>query len=215
MQPVMPEIAAGKGKSTAGPITDRGGLVLPRFLRRPFRISMRFIQEGRWMSPRIVTVFTLLVVGGGTAAGVIHGGQADAMIARATAFLGFRVADIEIKGIKEISRIDILTNIDLGVERSLFSFDVHAMIHAEDAPALERHLQDFFTDRRLNKVNLRKEFFRIPISAIKEKVEELGHQVHWTLKAEAAEWRESQEVQRRQVHEESRVSIAAPLSAAL
>ncbi|MCB1465456.1 MAG: FtsQ-type POTRA domain-containing protein [Nitratireductor sp.] len=126
MQPVMPEIAAGKGKSTAGPITDRGGLVLPRFLRRPFRISMRFIQEGRWMSPRIVTVFTLLVVGGGTAAGVIHGGQADAMIARATAFLGFRVADIEIKGIKEISRIDILTNIDLGVERSLFSFDVHA-----------------------------------------------------------------------------------------
>lgn len=101
---------------------------------------------------------------------------------------------------------------ELGDASVPFSFDVHAMIHAEDAPALERHLQDFFTDRRLNKINLRKEFFKIPISAIKEKVEELGHQVHWTLKAEAAEWRESQEVQRR--HEESAVMASVPVSAA-
>ena len=101
---------------------------------------------------------------------------------------------------------------ELGDASVPFSFDVHAMIHAEDAPALERQLQDFFTERRLNKVNLRKEFFKIPISAIKEKVEELGHEVHWTLKAEAAEWRESLEVQRR--HEEVRVVPSVPVAAA-
>jgi Meiotically Up-regulated Gene 113 (MUG113) protein/uncharacterized protein DUF4041 len=86
---------------------------------------------------------------------------------------------------------------ELGDASVPFQFDIHAMIHAEDAPALERELQNCFTEQRLNKVNLRKEFFRIPISAIKERVEQLGHEVHWTLKAEAAEYHESKEIGRR------------------
>ncbi len=127
MRPVAPNIAASDDRTGMNPSSNaaRGGIVLPRVLRRPFRVCVRFIQEGQWLSPRIAAVFTALVIGGGAAVGVIHGGHADAMIARATAFLGFRIADIDIKGANEISRIDVLTNIDLGTERSLFSFDVH------------------------------------------------------------------------------------------
>jgi cell division protein FtsQ len=125
VQPVTPDIAASDAQSNAEPAVGRGGIVLPRFLRRPFRVSMRFIQDGRWLSPRIAAAFTIAVIGGGTAAGVIHGGRGDELVARATAILGFRIADIDIKGTKEISRIDVLTNIDLGTERSLFSFDAH------------------------------------------------------------------------------------------
>lgn len=53
-----------------------------------------------------------------------------------------------------------------------FEFDVHAMIFSEDAPALESSLHQHFTDRRVNKVNSRKEFFKISIDEIEEFVDE-------------------------------------------
>ncbi len=44
----------------------------------------------------------------------------------------------------------------------------------------------------MNKVNPRKEFFRTSVAEIKQAVEQNGvTDVHWTLKAEAAEYRES------------------------
>lgn len=47
-----------------------------------------------------------------------------------------------------------------------FSFDVHAMMYTEDAPALEKTLHNHFNDRRINKVNTRKEFFRVSLDEI-------------------------------------------------
>lgn len=43
----------------------------------------------------------------------------------------------------------------------------------------------------MNKVNPRKEFFRIPISAIKEEVEKRGLEVKWTMAAAALEYKET------------------------
>lgn len=81
---------------------------------------------------------------------------------------------------------------ELGDASVPFSFDVHAMIHTQDAPALERELHTRFEQARVNKVNYRKEFFRIPIHELREFVAERGLEATFTLTAEAREFRESQ-----------------------
>ncbi|WP_163390193.1 GIY-YIG nuclease family protein [Enterovibrio norvegicus] len=81
---------------------------------------------------------------------------------------------------------------ELGDASVPFSFDVHAMIYSNDAPALEKALHSQFNLQAVNKVNSRKEFFNTSVAEIKKAVEQSGiHEVHWTLKAEAAEYRES------------------------
>ena len=81
---------------------------------------------------------------------------------------------------------------ELGDASVPFSFDVHAMIFSEDAPALEKELHRRFNLDSVNKVNPRKEFFRTSVTDIKQAVENHGVvDAHWTLKAEAAEYRES------------------------
>jgi len=88
---------------------------------------------------------------------------------------------------------------ELGDASVPFSFDVHAMIHSEDAPKLEKELHNIFDKNRVNKINYRKEFFSIPISKIKEKIDEMDYETHWTMKAEAKEYRESVEFSNREL----------------
>lgn len=73
-----------------------------------------------------------------------------------------------------------------------FTFDVHAMIYSADAPALEHSLHLLFSEYQLNRVNPRKEFFRVPLSSIRAAIEGMGLATRWTMRAEAAEYRESQ-----------------------
>ncbi len=81
---------------------------------------------------------------------------------------------------------------ELGDASVPFSFDVHAMIYSEDAPALEKALHKKFDIQSVNKVNPRKEFFSTTIAEVKQAVEQHGiRDARWTLKAEAAEYRES------------------------
>ncbi|MDU8977085.1 MAG: DUF4041 domain-containing protein [Clostridium perfringens] len=73
-----------------------------------------------------------------------------------------------------------------------FKFDVHAMIYSEDAPALERELHNHFASKRLNKVNLRKEFFNVKLSDIEEIVNrKMNTTIKFTKLAEALEYRQS------------------------
>lgn len=82
---------------------------------------------------------------------------------------------------------------ELGDASVPFSFDVHAMIHSQDAPRLEKELHKIFFQNQINKINPRKEFFNVGLSMIKEQVEELdlATDTHWTMKADALEYRES------------------------
>jgi len=81
---------------------------------------------------------------------------------------------------------------ELGDASVPFSFDVHAMLYSEDAPNLEKDLHRRFNLESVNKVNPRKEFFRTSLAEIKQMVELKGiTEVHWTMKAEATEYRES------------------------
>lgn len=59
---------------------------------------------------------------------------------------------------------------ELGDASVPFKFDVHAMIVAEDAPALENALHKHFDARRMNKVNRRREFFRVTLDEIEAAV---------------------------------------------
>jgi len=72
-----------------------------------------------------------------------------------------------------------------------FEFDVHAMIRSDDAPSLERFLHTSFEEFRMNKVNYRKEFFRIPLNRIRALVTERALEATFTMAAEAREYRES------------------------
>jgi DNA uptake protein ComE-like DNA-binding protein len=52
-----------------------------------------------------------------------------------------------------------------------FKFDVHALIFSDDAYALEAKLHNKFDEQRINKVNNRKEYFKIPIKEIERELE--------------------------------------------
>lgn len=73
-----------------------------------------------------------------------------------------------------------------------FPFDVHALIFSEDAPALETILHKTFKAQEVNKVNTRKEFFRVSLDKIKQVVQDnFNATVHFTDIAEAQEYRET------------------------
>lgn len=80
---------------------------------------------------------------------------------------------------------------ELGDASVPFGFDVHALIFSENAPALETTLHRHFITAQINKVNPRKEFFRVPITAIRAELDKLDIKAQWTLTAEAKEYRET------------------------
>ena len=59
-----------------------------------------------------------------------------------------------------------------------FRYDTHVFIFSKDAFALEKELHDRFNDSRVNKVNRRKEFFKITIDDVKQIVEENKADIH-------------------------------------
>jgi hypothetical protein len=77
-----------------------------------------------------------------------------------------------------------------------FSFDVHAMIFSENAPELETALHRHFLTAQVNKVNPRKEFFRVSIATIREELEKLKIKTQWTMSAAAKQYRETLALER-------------------
>lgn len=86
---------------------------------------------------------------------------------------------------------------ELGDASVPFEFDVHAMIRAEDAPALERELHKRCIRQQVNKVNPRKEFFRIGLQDIRSIVESLGCETAWTMTAECHDYKETLAIEQR------------------
>jgi len=84
---------------------------------------------------------------------------------------------------------------ELGDASVPFEFDVHAMIFSEDAPTLEKQLHRHFLRQQVNKVNPRKEFFRLAIADIKQELEVLGVQTQWSMTAQAREYRETLKIE--------------------
>ena len=73
-----------------------------------------------------------------------------------------------------------------------FPFDVHAMIFSDDAPGLETILHQHFDAERVNKVNPRKEFFKVDLDEIKKVVlENHNATVKFVDIPDATEYRET------------------------
>jgi hypothetical protein len=66
------------------------------------------------------------------------------------------------------------------------------MCFSEDAPALESALHKHFSSRRVNAVNLRKEFFKVSLEQIQAAVEDMvGSDVDFKVMAQAEDYFES------------------------
>ena len=83
---------------------------------------------------------------------------------------------------------------ELGSASVPFKFDVHSFIFSEDAVGLEKKLHDMLNDKRLNKVNLRKEFFKISIEELEELISSIDTTAEFNKTMLAEEFRQSLEM---------------------
>jgi hypothetical protein len=88
---------------------------------------------------------------------------------------------------------------ELGGASVPFDFDVHALIESENAPALEHKIHKRFLAMQVNKMNSRKEFFRVHLADIHQEIEKLSQGEDfivkvWTDKAVATEYQEGLDI---------------------
>jgi cell division protein FtsQ len=120
--------------------TERGAgqrrLVLPRVLRRPFRILSRV----DWRLPRHAEMklgAALLILTG--VGGMVMGGHVESVLAYATANTGLTISEVRITGQTDTSEIDVLGRLDVADGASLATFDVAAARdRVETLPWVER-----------------------------------------------------------------------------
>lgn len=83
---------------------------------------------------------------------------------------------------------------ELGDASVPFCFDVHAMIHSTNAPEMEARLHRAFEKHRVNRVNLKKEFFRVSLADIQREVAKVSPDAVFTTTALADEFQQSQAI---------------------
>jgi hypothetical protein len=80
---------------------------------------------------------------------------------------------------------------ELGDASVPFQFDIHAMIYSEEAPTLENELHKAFSNKKVNMLNYRKEFFMVSLDEIEQKTKEIGLEAEFSRLPEAMEYRET------------------------
>ena len=80
---------------------------------------------------------------------------------------------------------------ELGDASVPFKFDVHSFIFSDDAVGLEKKLHTILNDKRVNKVNMRKEFFYTNIDELEELVTEIEPTAEFNKTMLAEEFRQS------------------------
>lgn len=81
---------------------------------------------------------------------------------------------------------------ELGSASVPFRFDVHSFIFSDDAVSLETELHKRLNSQRVNKVNLRKEFFYATLDELEALVAEISPTAEFTRTMLAEEFRQSQ-----------------------
>lgn len=86
---------------------------------------------------------------------------------------------------------------ELGDASVPFQFDIHAMIFSDDAPALENALHKTFANSSVNKINMRKEFFKVSLEDIESEVKKNYNEVvEFTKIADASEYRQTLQIEK-------------------
>lgn len=83
---------------------------------------------------------------------------------------------------------------ELGNASVPFPFDIHSTIFSEDAVGLENKLHKILNNCRVNKINMRKEFFNITLDELEELVLELEPSAEFNKTMVAEQYRQSQNV---------------------
>lgn len=91
-----------------------------------------------------------------------------------------------------------------------FYFDVHAMIYSDNAPSMENALHKAFAERRLNLVNLRKEFFHVSLEEIQNEVHKISKDAEFVITAEAEQFRQSQSIRHEKTQAEKKLETEIP-----
>lgn len=81
---------------------------------------------------------------------------------------------------------------ELGNASVPFQFDVHSFIFSDDAVDLERKLHQILDNRRVNKVNLRKEFFKVSLDELEQIVYDIEPTAAFNRTMAAEEFRQSE-----------------------
>lgn len=81
---------------------------------------------------------------------------------------------------------------ELGNASVPFKFDVHSFIFSEDAVGLESKLHSILNNKRVNKVNMRKEFFYTTVDELEELVNKIEPTAEFNKTMLAEEFRQSQ-----------------------
>ena len=84
---------------------------------------------------------------------------------------------------------------ELGSASVPFPFDVHSFIFSDDAVSLEAMLHKELNDRRVNKINLRKEFFDVTVDELRELVARIDPTAPFRETALAEQYRQSQSIE--------------------
>lgn len=72
-----------------------------------------------------------------------------------------------------------------------FTFDVHSFIFSDDAVGLEQKMHEILNDNRVNKINLRKEFFKISIDELEKIVQDIDPSAEFNKTMIAEQYRQS------------------------
>lgn len=90
-------------------------------------------------------------------------------------------------------RLDPLERIkELGSASVPFTFDVHSFIFSDDAVSLEQKLHNLLNEKRVNKINLRKEFFKVNIDELEELVTQIDPTAEFNKTMLAEEYHQSE-----------------------
>ncbi|MBA6348307.1 GIY-YIG nuclease family protein [Colwellia sp. BRX8-9] len=82
--------------------------------------------------------------------------------------------------------------VELGDASVPFKFDVHTLTYVEDAPSVERALHKIFSENRVNKVNKKKEFFKVAPQKVQQAMENMNVESNWYFDCDAREFFESE-----------------------
>lgn len=89
-------------------------------------------------------------------------------------------------------RLDPMDRVDELSSASVpFVFDVHAIVYSDNAPEMENALHRAFADKRLNMVNMKKEFFHVSLDDIKREVHRISPLAEFAMTPEAEDYRKT------------------------
>ena len=80
---------------------------------------------------------------------------------------------------------------ELGSASVPFTFDVHSFIFSDDAVSLESKLHQLLDSKRVNKINLRKEFFKVSINELEQLVNKIDPTAEFNKTMLAEEYNQS------------------------